>query len=149
MHYTFFNNSINKFQPNTAEAPYEVSDNVVSRQSHYFTEGTRKEYHQARELYDRVMSDDARADLHYNTAAFLKLVRDPDIQIRYLAQCYCVKPRYAEAIYERLPEQEFDFGKVAKMAEDAPSFGKEKKFMPFGENHRLVGKPATIPTYQE
>ena len=149
MHYTFFNNSINKFQPNTAEAPYEVSDNVVSRQSHYFTEGTRKEYEQTRELYDRVMNDDARAVLHYNTAALLKLVEYPNIQIRYLAQCHCVNPKYARAIYDLLPERAFDFGRVEEITEGAPSFGKERKFMPFGENHRLVGNPTTIPTYQE
>lgn len=95
------------------------------------------------------MSKEARTDLHDNTAALLKLVEYPNIQIRYLAQCYCIKPEYALAIYKLLPKQEFDFRKVEEMAEDAPSFGKERKFMPFGENHRLVGNPATIPTYQE
>ena len=121
----------------------------MSRQSHYFTEGTRKEYNQARELYDHVMSDEERADLHDNTAALLKLVEYPNIQIRYLAQCYCINPKYARAIYDLLPERAFDFGRVDEIAEKAPSFGKERKFMPFGENHRLVGNPATIPTYQE
>ncbi|PUU79166.1 catalase [Tuber borchii] len=143
------NSSVSKFRPDTAEAPYEVSDNIVSRQSHYFTECTHKEYDQARELYDRVMSKEARADLHDNTAALLKLVEYPNIQIRYLAQCYCINPEYAQAIYNLLPKPEFDFRKVRKIAEDAPSFGKERKFMPFGENHRLVGNPATIPTYQK
>ncbi|PUU80692.1 catalase-like domain-containing protein [Tuber borchii] len=143
------NSSVNKFRPDTAEVPYEVSDNIVSRQSHYFTEGTHKEYDQARELYDRVMSDEARAALHDNTAALLKLVEYPNIQIRYLAQCYCINHKYAQAIYDLLPERAFDFGRVGEVAEDAPSFGKERKFMPFGKNHRLVGNPATIPTYQK
>ncbi|PUU77755.1 catalase [Tuber borchii] len=147
-HYIFFNSSASKCRPDIAEVPYQVSDNIVSRQSHYHTEGTRREYDQARVLYGRIMSDKARTDLHDNTAAVLKLVTDPDIQTRYLAQCYCVNPEYAKAIYCLLPEPAFDFGGVEDIAEDAPSFGKERKFMPFGENHRLVGNPATIPTYQ-
>ena len=65
------------------------------------------------------MSEKARADLHHNTAALLKKVNDPNIQIRYLAQCYCVNPKYARAIYDLLPERAFDFGRVEEIAGDA------------------------------
>ena len=44
------NSFVNKFRPDVAEAPYKVSDNVVSRKSHYYHEGKISEYTQAREL---------------------------------------------------------------------------------------------------
>jgi catalase len=40
-----------KFRPDTAEAPYTLSDNIVSRKSHYHHEGKLSDYDQARELY--------------------------------------------------------------------------------------------------
>lgn len=39
-----------KFRPDVAEAPYDVSDNVVSRKSHYYHEGKNSEHNQAKEL---------------------------------------------------------------------------------------------------
>ena len=39
-----------KFHPDVAEAPYKVSDNIVSRKSHYWHEGKLGEYVQPREL---------------------------------------------------------------------------------------------------
>lgn len=134
------NSFTNKFRPDCAEAPYTVADNVVSRQSHHYSEGTTKEYDQARELYLRVMDDKKRADLHYNTAVVLKLVDFEIIQIRYLAQCYHIAPRYARAIYDLLPEERFRFSEVENSAKDAASRGKERMFMPFKGNHKLVGK---------
>jgi catalase len=44
------NSFVHKFRPDVAEAPYKVSDNVVSRKSHYYHEGKISEYTQAREL---------------------------------------------------------------------------------------------------
>lgn len=67
-----------KFRPDTAETPYQVSDNTVSRKSHYYHEGKMSEYDQVRELYQRVMDDDARVStsppaflfLHPRTLAY-------------------------------------------------------------------------------
>jgi catalase len=39
------------FDPSTAEAPFQVANNVVSRQSYYKHEGDASEYTQVRELY--------------------------------------------------------------------------------------------------
>ncbi|KAG0637324.1 catalase [Tuber brumale] len=124
------NSFVNKFRPDTAEVPYEVADSVVSRQSHHYSD------------------DKERVDLHHDTAAVLELVEYLIIQMKYLAQCYCIQSEYARAIYDLLPKKKFDFGKAEGMAKDAPNFGKERKFTLFKENHRLVGKSASIQTYQ-
>lgn len=143
------NSFTNKFRPDCAEAPYAVSDNVVSRQGHHYSEGTTREYDQARELYTRVMDDKARADLHTNTAVVLKLVDFEIIQIRYLAQCYHIRPEYARAVYNLLPEKPFAFSEVENSAKDAAARGKERKFMPFKDNHKLVGKVPEMAVYQQ
>ncbi|KAH8151378.1 uncharacterized protein LAJ45_04580 [Morchella importuna] len=137
----------NRYRPDTAEAPYQVADAVVSRQGHHYSEGTMKEYEQARELYTRVMSPKERADLHINTAGVLKLVDYEVIQVNYLSQCHCIDNGYAKAIYDLLPERRFDFQQVVDASKTAMSRGKEKKFMPFAEHHRLVGGKPTLPTY--
>lgn len=107
------------------------------------------EYAQARELYTRVMDDKHRRDLHYNTAVVLKLVDYTIIQEKYLAQCYNISPDYARAIYDLLPEKDFGFDAVEKRAKEAACYGKEKKFMPFADNHKLIGKKPDIPVYQD
>ena len=71
----------NTFRPGTAEAPYTVADNVVSRKSHYAHEAKKSEYEQATELYRRVMDDKARQHLHSNTAKMLSRVNYPIIQV--------------------------------------------------------------------
>lgn len=38
------NSFAHKFRPDTAKAPYQVSDNVVSRKSHYWHEGKKNDY---------------------------------------------------------------------------------------------------------
>jgi len=141
------NSFVNKFRPDCAEAPYQVSDNIVSRQGHSWSEGTMREYEQARELYKRVMSEKDRTDLHYNTAVLLKLVDYPVIQENYLAQQYCIDPGYAKAIYDLLPDKEFGFDVVEKKAKEAPLAGKAQKFRPFAEHHKLVGGYPGLPTY--
>ena len=65
-----------------AEAPYQVSDNIMSRKSHYWHEGKRNEYDQAKDLWSRVMSEQERKNTIKNTANMLKFVRYPDIQVR-------------------------------------------------------------------
>ena len=141
------NSFVNKFRPDTAEAPYAVSDNIVSRQGHSYHEGKASEYDQAREMYKRVMSEEDRQDLHYNTAVVLKLVDFPVIQENYLAQVYNIDPGYARAIYDLLPEKEFEFSTVETKAEKAMFAGKEQKFRPFAANHVTMGAVPGIPTY--
>lgn len=135
-----------KFRPDAAETPYKVSDNIVSRKSHYWHEGKLSEYDQPRELYKRVMDDKARQHLHENTAVMMSQVSEQIIQIRYLAQQYKIDPGYAKAIWELLPEKnkagkKFDFSEVEKAAEGIELIKKEKKFRP--ENgEKITGYPA-------
>jgi len=136
----------NKFRPDTAEAPYKVSDNIVSRKSHYWHEGKLSEYDQPRELYKRVMDEKARQHLHENTAAMMSQVSEQIIQIKYLAQQYHIDPGYAKAIWELLPDKnragkKFDFEEVVKASKGAEVAGKIPKFRP--ENgEKLTGYPA-------
>jgi catalase len=132
---------LTKFRPDAAEAPYRVSDPVVSRKSHFYHEGKISEYDQPRELYENVMDDTQREHLHSNTAVMLAHVSDPKIQYLYLAQQYCIKPSYAKAIYDLLPEKKFDFSKVEEMAKDAHTRTKAPRFMHNNDQERLVGMP--------
>jgi catalase len=137
-----------KFRPDVAEAPYKVSDNVVSRKSHYWHEGKLSEYDQPRELYKRVMSDEKRANLHSNTAKMLSHVNYPIISKRYLAQIYNIAPEYARGVYDltNFKHEKFDFTEVEKLAPDAPTFSKEPKFRP-GEGNKLTGLVPETPFY--
>ena len=63
-----------KFRPDTVEAPYALSDNIVSRKSHFWHEGKKNEYDQARELWSRVMSEQQRQNTIKNTAFLLNRV---------------------------------------------------------------------------
>ncbi|KAK4956043.1 hypothetical protein LTR10_006983 [Elasticomyces elasticus] len=83
-----------RFRPDTAEAPYKVSDNVVSRKSQYYHEGKLSEYDQPRELYKNVMTEQARKNLHHNTAKMLSRVNYKIIQVQYLSQIYNIAPEY-------------------------------------------------------
>jgi len=132
------NSFVNKFRPDCAEAPFAVSDNIVSRKSHHFHERKISEYDQARELYQRVMSDKDRYNLHYNTAGVLKLVDYPIIQTKYLGQCWAIHPDYARNIYDMLPEKKFGFEEVEEWGKKAPEVGKVKDFAP-EPGMRLVG----------
>ncbi|MBE3041414.1 catalase [Candidatus Bathyarchaeota archaeon] len=75
------NTFANKFRPDVAEAPYAVNDNIVSRKSHYWHEGKRSEYDQARELWTRVMSGKERKNTCGNTARWLRLVKAREIKV--------------------------------------------------------------------
>ncbi|KAF3912629.1 Catalase [Dactylellina cionopaga] len=142
------NSYVDKFSPDKAECPVVVSDNILSRQSHHFHEGNPSEYDQPRELYQRVMSSDARARLHANTADYLKWA-NPDIQQAYLAQCWAISPDYAKGIYNALPEKKIGFEAVEISGKDAASKGKCKKFMPKDNNHRLIGKAVSLQGFEE
>jgi len=133
------NSFTHKFRPDTAEAPYQVGDKIVSRKSHFYHEGKLSEYDQPRVLYEKVMDGSARDHLHSNTAAMLRFVNEPIIQIRYLAQLYMIKPSYAKSVYNLLPEKKFEFGEVEKNSQGAERMGKESKFTPSKETDRLFG----------
>jgi len=139
-----------KFRPDTVEAPYTVSDNIVSRKSHYHHEGKLSDYDQARELYTRVMTDTQRQNLHSNTASLLKFVTAKVIKVGYLAQLWNIEPTYSKAIYDMLPnsakegEEGFEFVEVQNKAKGAECAGKEPKLRPSSTEERLVGyAPAT------
>lgn len=61
-----------KFRPDTAEAPYVASDNIVSRKSHY---------DQATQLWAKVMTPRQRANTCHNTAKYLGYVAYPEIHV--------------------------------------------------------------------
>jgi catalase len=142
-----------KFRPDTAEAPYLVSDNIVSRKSHYHHEGKLSDYDQARELYTRVMTDSQRENLHRNTANLLRFVTAKVIKVGYLAQLWNIDPGYARAIYDMLPEaaksgeEGFEFVAVQNRAKGAELAGKEAKFRPSRPEERLVGFSPEMSVY--
>lgn len=138
-----------KFRPDVAEAPYKVSDNIVSRKSHYYHEGKLSEYDQPRELYTRVMDDKARKNLHSNTAKMLAHVNYPEISKKYLAQIYNIAPEYAQGVYDltNFKHQRFDFSEVESYAKEAPTFFKEQKLRP-SQGDRLTGFAPEKPFYQ-
>jgi catalase len=85
------NSFAHKFRPDTAETPYAVSDNIVSRKSHYWHEGKKNDYEQATTLWSEVMTDQQRANTCSNTAKYLSKVRYPEIQVSSLP-CPCLTP---------------------------------------------------------
>ncbi|KAF7590032.1 hypothetical protein BBP40_003421 [Aspergillus hancockii] len=141
------NSFVHKFRPDVAEAPYEVSDNNVGRKSHFYHEGKPSEYDQPRALYREVMNEEARRQLHDNTARLLKLVEYPQIQVKYLAQLLRIAPEYARGVYDLLPEKKFKFDDVEAQAEGAEKAGKEPKFMPSAPTDKLVGKCPAMNVY--
>ena len=127
-----------------------MSDNVVSRKSHYYHEGKLSEYDQPRELYQRVMTDSARKNLHINTASMLSHVNFAIIQKKYLAQIYNIDPTYAKSVFDLTKfkhKDAFEFSEVEKLSKDAPLFYKEPMFRPEAGN-RLVGMAPEKPFYQ-
>ncbi|OAL43436.1 heme-dependent catalase [Pyrenochaeta sp. DS3sAY3a] len=132
------NSFAHKFRPDVAEAPYQVSDNIVSRKSHYWHEGKRNEYDQPKELWSRVMSEKERQNTITNTFNMLKFVKTSEIQKKYLAQVYNIGPDYAQGIFDLLPKPGFTFADVEKLAETAHVWYKEEKFRP-SSAERLTG----------
>ena len=164
------NSFAHKFRPDVAEAPYQVSDNVMSRKSHYWHEAQKSEYDQAKELWSRVMSPERRQHTITNTFNMLKFVKYADIQVslasylpclfilqlltatqkKYLAQVYNIGTDYAQGIYDLLAESdskpEFQFSEVEKLAETAHVWFKEPKFRP-SNGERLTGYAPSMPIY--
>jgi hypothetical protein len=75
------NSYAHKFRPDVAEAPYQVSDNVVSRKSHYWHEGKKNDYDQAKDLWSKVMTQTQRDNTIKNTGNMLKFVTCSEIQV--------------------------------------------------------------------
>jgi hypothetical protein len=75
------NSYAHKFRPDVAEAPYQVSDNVVSRKSHYWHEGKKNDYDQAKDLWSKVMTQKQRDNTIKNTGNMLKFVTCSEIQV--------------------------------------------------------------------
>jgi len=142
------NSFAHKFRPDVAEAPYKVSDNVVSRKSHYYHEGKISEYTQARDLYTRVMSEQAKKNLHSNTAKLLSKVNFPVITKKYLAQIYNIAPEYSRGVYDltTMKFDRFEFKEVEEMSKEAMTWYKTPKLQP-SEGGNLVGYAPAGPFY--
>lgn len=134
---------VSKFRNDTAEAPYQTSDNICSRRSHFWHEGKKNDYDQARELYQRVMSEQEKANLATNTAKYLSQVRHKEIKLRFLAQWHNIDPKLAESVYTALRDEakkDFTLEEVATKSQDAELWNKAAKFRP-APGTKLQGAP--------
>ncbi|KAH7628022.1 catalase-like domain-containing protein [Sordaria sp. MPI-SDFR-AT-0083] len=134
---------VSKFRNDTAEAPYQTSDNICSRRSHFWHEGKKNDYDQARELYQRVMSEQEKANLATNTAKYLSQVRHKEIKLCFLAQWHNIDPKLAESDYTALRDEakkDFTLEEVATKSQDAELWNKAAKFRP-APGTKLQGAP--------
>ncbi|TID20977.1 hypothetical protein E2P81_ATG05605 [Venturia nashicola] len=139
------NSFAHKFRPDVAEAPYAVSDNIMSRKSHYWHEGKKSEYAQATELWSRIFTEQQRKNTASNTAKLLSQVQFPDIQKKYLAQIYNIAPDYSQSVFDLLTKKEFDMAEVKELSKTAQEWYKEPKFRPSnGEKLTGYAPPTTI-----
>lgn len=123
---------------------------MVSRKSHYYHEGKLSEYDQPRELYQRVMTEEARDHLHRNTGKMISHVNYAIIQKKYLAQIYNIDPKYAKAVFDLIKfkhNEPFEFSEVEELSKEAHLFYKNPKFRPEAGN-KLVGYAPEKPFYQ-
>ncbi|KAK4173744.1 CATP2 small subunit catalase encoded by the catP2 protein [Triangularia setosa] len=130
-------------QPDAAEALYAVSDNIMSRKSHYWHEGKKNDYAQATQLWARVMIPQQRENTTQNTAKYLGLVKYSRFRYafepkKYLAQLYNISLDYSEGVFQLLPAPQFDMNEVKSLAENAYTWYKEKKFQPLN-GKKLTG----------
>ncbi|KAI0538580.1 catalase-like domain-containing protein [Xylaria digitata] len=139
------NSFAHKFRPDTAEVPYVVNDNIASRKSHYWHEGKKNEYDQARELFERVMTEGERQNTIHNIGKYLNICNYPEIQKEYFAQQFNISPKLAEGVYALLKNPQFDMRDVESLAVTAQEWYK-KKFMP-STREKLVGKVPSLPIY--
>jgi len=145
---TPYNSSMTKkrapgYMPEAAEAPYQVASNVVSRQSYYKHEGDPSEYNQVRELYQRVMTDAQRNNLHKNTADLLRFC-DAIVIKNYLIQQYAIDPNYAKSIHALLPpnkQEGFTMEEVAEASKTAHMVNKDPNFFSPDKNSSFMGMP--------
>lgn len=132
------NSFVDKFRPDTTETPMQLSDSIMSRRSHFWHEGKRNDYDQARDLYLHTLTPQERENLHSNTAFHLKYAV-PTTQAKYLAQLYAIQPAYAQGVYDLLPEKAFDMPQVVELSETAHLAGKNKQFAPTELSDKLIG----------
>jgi len=144
------NSFTDKFRRDLIETPYAVADNIVSRQSHFWSEGKPdKDYEQARDLYLNIMTDLERKAVHTNTAVVLKLVEYPQIIEKYLGQLLAIDEGYAKGVWQLLPEKRrVPWEAVQKAAGIAAMGGKSMKLMPHNPTDKLVGTVPPVPVYR-
>jgi len=117
------------FDPSVEEAPMQVHSNVLSRKTYYRHQGKPSEYDQVRELYTRVMTPQAREELHKTTAFLLKRAR-PIVQKNYLIQQAAIAESYARAIYDLLPAHDgYTFEEVMEGSKTAHMVGVNQQFV--------------------
>ncbi|KAI1187996.1 catalase-like domain-containing protein [Nemania serpens] len=129
------NSFAHKFRPDTAEAPYVVNDNIVSRKSHYW-----------RQLFTNTMTEQERQNTIHNIGKYLNVCKYDEIQKKYLAQLFNISPALAQGVYALLKDPQFQIQEVEELAETAQEWYKEKKFMP-STMEKLVGKVPSMPVY--
>ncbi|KAI0151654.1 heme-dependent catalase [Xylariaceae sp. FL1272] len=140
------NSFTDKFVPEAAEAPYMVNDNIVSRTSRFWHEGRPNDYDQATQLWSNVMSPEEKKNTCANTAYGLNHVSYPVIKKKYLAQLYNIAPDYAKGVLDLLDGPPCGFDEIKKLAPNAITWGRAKKFMP-SEGDKLVGFAPPLPGY--
>lgn len=140
------NSFAHKFRPDIAETPYSVQDSVVSRKSHFWHEGKRNDYDQAKVLWTKVMSENEKKNTLGNTARWLARVNYVEIKVKYLAQLCNISPDYAQGVYNLLSDPEFSMSQVQERAETAHLWYKEEKFRPAPGGH-TSGQPPTLQVY--
>ncbi|KXN85827.1 Catalase [Leucoagaricus sp. SymC.cos] len=143
------NSFIDKYDRSDVETPYTVSDNIVSRQSHFWSEGKPdKEYEQARHLYLNIMNDRERQAVHSNTAGVLILIDYPQIVQKYLGQLLAIDEDYARGVWEMLLDEEHvTWTAVKDAAKTAVIEGKNEKLRPHAKENKHVGDVPRVPVY--
>ncbi|KAL2166852.1 hypothetical protein VTG60DRAFT_2087 [Thermothelomyces hinnuleus] len=134
-----------KFRPDAAEAPYAVHDSIISSKSHFWHEGKKNNYDQATQLWTRIMTPGQRENTCKNTAKYLRYVKYPEIQKKYLAQLHNIPPDYAKGVFERLSQPQFDLAEVEQLAQDAHTWYRNKAFPP----ERRGGADGAVPKAEQ
>jgi len=140
-------NSTPGFNPAVEEKPMQVHNNVLSRKSYYKHQGNPNEYDQVRELYTRVMTPQAREELHKTTAYLLKRAR-PIVQKNYLIQQCAIAESYAKAIWDLLPAHDgYTFEEIKEASKTAHLVGVNAQFQGSKSGYGFLGKSVPTMTY--
>ncbi|KAF5356774.1 hypothetical protein D9756_006701 [Leucocoprinus leucothites] len=143
------NSFTDKYDRQFAETPYSVASNVVSRKSHFWSEGKpEREYAQAKNMYLNVMEERDRQAVHTNTAVALKLVEYPKIIEKYLGQLLAIDEGYARGVWEKLPEEgPVSWSLVKDASKTAAVEGKDEKLRPNTTDNKLLGNVPRAQVY--
>ncbi len=144
------NSFTDKFKQGVVDTPYTVSDSIVSRQGHFWSEGKPgKDHEQATDLYLNIMTDSERQAVLTNTAEFLKFVEYPVIIEKYLGQLLAIDEGYAKGVWQLLPKEvRVPWENVKKAVKTAAVKGKSEQLMPHNLTDKLVGNVPTAPVYR-